>query len=317
MTAPHQPSPTVLENDHVWTRQWVCVGVEQQIPSPGDLLPATVGDHGLHVQRQGDGSLRASFNILQYGSCWTIPAQCGNGHKTRCPYVSCAHSLDTDAIPAEAGAPTREMRQFIGFNPLKLLPVPLTQLGPLLFVCLESTGPPNLREQLEGVASAVQQSSLEGLEYAGRFWAALDCHWALASDALFDALDASCNGHIMGEPVAPDELLAPPGLVPLRKPGRGDEMQTACYHGFPNVALVLLPSHVAAIIVKPTRIDGVALLVNLYVAPGTPQAAQGEEPTRALIDAWKRVCREARVRSGPLQAGTSTSATPRATRLLG
>jgi hypothetical protein len=89
-----------LEDERIWTRDWVCVGVEQQIPDPGDLLPATVGHHGLHVQRAPKGDLRASFNVLQYGSCWTIPAQCGNGHKTKCPYISCAHSLDTDALRA-------------------------------------------------------------------------------------------------------------------------------------------------------------------------------------------------------------------------
>ena len=42
------PVPTGLrelatEDERIWTRVWACVGVEHQIPAPGDLLPATVG----------------------------------------------------------------------------------------------------------------------------------------------------------------------------------------------------------------------------------------------------------------------------------
>jgi len=64
------PAPTglrelALEDERIWTRVWACVGVEHQIPAPGDLLPATVGHHGLHVQRRPDGGLRAAFNVAR------------------------------------------------------------------------------------------------------------------------------------------------------------------------------------------------------------------------------------------------------------
>jgi len=48
-----------LEDEKIWTRTWVCVGTQQQIPNAGDLLPFTLGHHGIHVERQANGGLLA------------------------------------------------------------------------------------------------------------------------------------------------------------------------------------------------------------------------------------------------------------------
>lgn len=75
-----------LEDERVWTRDWVCIGTERDIPRPGDLLPYTLGNHGIHVQRQQDGSLRGAFNSAQHGGCRVVPLQCqGGGAKPAVP----------------------------------------------------------------------------------------------------------------------------------------------------------------------------------------------------------------------------------------
>jgi hypothetical protein len=270
-----------FEDERIWTRDWVCVGIEQQIPAPGDLLPATVGHHGLHVQRRPDGGLRAAFNALQYGSCWTIPAQCGHGHKTKCPYVSCAHSRDTDALLAERGTPTREMRQFIGFNPLKLVDVALESLGPLIFVTLGD--PPPLREQLGAVGSDEALDAFDGLEHVARFWVELDCNWKLASDALFESLGAPAGSGRLEE--------------------RSQAGEARLYRAFPNVAVALLPNHAATLVVKPMRLDGVSVVVSLFAHQ--PSDAAGEDAVSALVAGWQAIALDARSRStrvGPSSA---------------
>ncbi|WP_214368124.1 hypothetical protein [Pseudonocardia sp. H11422] len=310
------PAPTpaglrelALEDERIWTRVWACVGVEQQLPAPGDLLPATVGHHGLHVQRRPDRGLRAAFNVLQYGSCWTIPAQCGHGHKTNCPYVSCAHSLDTDALRAQDGAPTREMRQFIGFNPLKLADVPVRTAGPLIFVTLADP-PPSLDEQLGALGPAARLEPLGGLEHVARLWAELDCNWKRASDALFEALGAPTDGGRWEECLAPDTIVpakatshgelwtagAAAALEPLAPNGDGE---IRLLRAFPNVLLAVLPNHAAAVVVKPTRLDGVTLVVSLF-ARRSGKSAEDEEAVAGLIAGWGAVTGEARIRSRAL-----------------
>jgi hypothetical protein len=305
------PAPTGLrelglEDERIWTRVWACVGVEQQLPAPGDLLPATVGHHGLHVQRRPDGGLRAAFNVLQQGSCWTIPAQCGHGHKTNCPYVSCAHSLDTDALQAQDGAPTREMRQFIGFNPLKLADVPVQTAGSLIFVTLADPPPP-LDDQLGALAAAVRLD-LGRLRHVARFWAELDCNWKLASDALFEALGAPPEGGQLEERVATGAEVPGTGTThgelwsagaagaawEQLAPDGGGGMRL--WRAFPNVVFAVLPNHAAAVVAKPTRLDGVALVVSLFAHP-RDDTAESDEAVSALVAGWRVVTGEARARS--------------------
>jgi hypothetical protein len=306
------PAPTglrelALEDERIWTRVWACVGVEQQLPAPGDLLPATVGHHGLHVQRLPDGGLRAAFNVLQQGSCWTVPAQCGHGHKTDCPYVSCAHSLDTDAVAAQDGAPTREMRQFIGFNPLKLADVPVQTAGPLIFVTL-GYPPPSLHDQLGALAAAARLEPIGRLRHVARFWAELDCNWKLASDALFEALGAPPESERLEERLATGTAVPGTGAThgelwsagtaeaawePL---GLDDDGGVRLWRAFPNVVLAALPNHAAAIVVKPTRLDGVTLVVSLF-ANHRDKTGEIDEAASALVAGWRAVIREARARS--------------------
>jgi hypothetical protein len=296
-----------LEDERIWTRVWACVGVEQQLPAPGDLLPATVGHHGLHVQRRPDGGLRAAFNVLQQGSCWTIPAQCGHGHKTNCPYVSCAHSLDTDALQAQDGAPTREMRQFIGFNPLKLADVPVQTAGPLIFVTLADPPPP-LHDQLGAVGAAARLEPLGRLRHVVRLWTELDCNWKLASDALFEALGAPPEGGRLEERLATGTVVPGTGSThgELWSAGAAeaaweplvldDGGGARLWRAFPNVVLAVLPNHAAVVVVKPTRLDGVTLVVSLF-ANYRGETGESDEAAAALVAGWRAVTGKARARS--------------------
>lgn len=142
-----------LEDEKVWTRHWICVGFSDAIPNPGDLLPYTVGHHGIHIRRDEDGSLHGYFNFAQHGGCRFIPRQCQTGRKTNCFYTSCGQSRDRDVLHANAdGSDTPEMYMYRGINPLKLLPIRVATAGPLVFANLD-TSPPDLEAQFgDGLA---------------------------------------------------------------------------------------------------------------------------------------------------------------------
>ena len=59
-----------LENEKVWTRDWVCIGTAPEIAILYDLLPYTIGQHAIHVQRSADGELDRA---LQQGAAWRLP----------------------------------------------------------------------------------------------------------------------------------------------------------------------------------------------------------------------------------------------------
>lgn len=144
---PHHLPPTAyrslafanLEDDAVWTRNWVCIGTQEEIPKTNDLLPFTVGHHGIHVQRRADGGLVGRFNKAQHGGCRAVPLQCQTGTKTRCSFTACGYSRD--GLPLSAapdGGPTPAMHQYLGLRPERLLPVAVRTSGSMIFVNLDA-----------------------------------------------------------------------------------------------------------------------------------------------------------------------------------
>ena len=133
-----------LEDEKIWTRAWVPMGAHARIPRTGDLLPHTVGEHGVHLRRLADGTVQGYFNFAQHGGCRFVPRQCQTGTKTHCFYTSCGHSRDRDVIPANAdGSEPPEMYMFVGNNPLKQRPVRTALAGPVAFVCLDPVASPD------------------------------------------------------------------------------------------------------------------------------------------------------------------------------
>ncbi|GLS45615.1 hypothetical protein [Methylobacterium brachythecii] len=127
-----------LEDDAVWTRNWVCIGTLEEIPRTNDLLPFTVGHHGIHVQKRADGGLVGRFNKAQHGGCRAVPLQCQTGTKTRCSFTACGYSRDGLPIAATSdGGPTPAMHQYLGLRPERLLPVAVRTSGSMIFVNLD------------------------------------------------------------------------------------------------------------------------------------------------------------------------------------
>lgn len=180
-----------LEDEKVWTRAWSCIGYSSRIPRAGDLYPFTVGQHGVHVQRQADGSLKAHFNFAQHGGCRFVPRQCQTGRKTNCFYTSCGHSRDRDVIPANPdGSEPSEMYMYLGVNPLKLIPVRVAELGALMFVNLDFAGPA-LEMQLGAAYGTLSRLFSEPTHHRVRRQTELPCNWKLAGKLFLESNDAA------------------------------------------------------------------------------------------------------------------------------
>ncbi len=125
------------EDAAIWTRAWVCVGFDADIPERGDVLPFTVGNHGIHVERLADGSLAARFNKAQHGGCRAVPLQCQTGAKTKCSFTACGYSRDRGPILADDPARDTLLDQYFGLRPERLLPVAVQAWGSLIVAQLD------------------------------------------------------------------------------------------------------------------------------------------------------------------------------------
>jgi hypothetical protein len=168
-----------LENEHIWTRDWVAIGLTHEIKSSGDLLPFTVGFHGIHVQRLPNKSIQARFNRHQHGGCRFVPVQCRTGKQTKCTIASCNYTRDAPAMKAsKEGGNSDEMYKFLGLVPEKLRDVAYTTIGPVIFVNVNPQCLP-LSDDFE-ITNALSEGWRENDNIDVKFeWQDHSCNWKL------------------------------------------------------------------------------------------------------------------------------------------
>jgi len=164
-----------LEDEALWSRAWVAVGTIRDIPNPNDILPYTLGYHGIHVQRMPDGNLQGRFNMAQHGGCRLVPDQCQNGTKTNCSFTSCGYSRDRGPIDAEVErAAPRLSHQYLGLRPERLLPVQVTERGGLILVSLDRSAPP----------PDIGTLALQHRSHRVGKWTEVPANWKLVAESL-------------------------------------------------------------------------------------------------------------------------------------
>ena len=75
-----------LELDAIFTRCWLFVGHESEIPSPGDYVTRHMGDHPVIAARGEDGRIRVLLNVCRHRGMRICRADLGNASHFRCPY---------------------------------------------------------------------------------------------------------------------------------------------------------------------------------------------------------------------------------------
>ncbi len=260
-----------LEDEKIWTRSWICIGSHHDIPDVGDLLPYTVGNHGVHVQRGNDG-LTGRYNLAQHGGCRFVPAQCQTGSKTKCSYTSCGYSRDRGVIAAdELGDNTPTMRQYLGYRPERLLPVKAESEGPLLFVNLDPDAAP-LADRLEDAADALALDDAATWENAESFRVEYDANWKLLGRALL-------------RPLAPDAKPAKKrgaDAIVLRADADYSGASATVFWLLPNLILLRGEDHLVSIVLQPTALE--ETLARVRISGERPMERAHADALRAALD---------------------------------
>lgn len=268
----------LLEDEVIWAKDWVCVGCEQQIPNDSDLLPFTVGVHGLHVQRTSTG-LEARFNKAQHGGCRAIPAQCRTGTKIGCSITSCGYSRDRDVIAAtELGNDTPEMHQYLGLRPERLLRAQIASWHSLIFVNLDITAPPpdGAWDSLAAFGFFDGNRQLRRLSA----WREYDANWKLVGQHLVGG----------GMPVIDSRES---GWIATSRTLPGDAGTARAAWIFPNLVLIATGTETCAIVLQPTAVGRTLCRIGVY-GPASGLAwpetidglAAGAVDEHRLISSW-------------------------------
>lgn len=103
------------EVEHIFKKQWLCVGHVSQLPNPGDYFNITLLNEPIVVVRSKDGEVRVLSRVCPHRAMDILPQADGHSAKGNrrsfvCPYHNWSFDLNGQLV----GAP--EMQKSEGFN---------------------------------------------------------------------------------------------------------------------------------------------------------------------------------------------------------
>lgn len=131
------------EREHLFSRAWVFLAHESEIPRPGDYVVRRVLNDSFIVVRDDTGRVRVHFNMCIHRGMQVCRAELGNTSQFRCPYHGWTYRTDgslaalpfhTDAYGGDEGLPR-------GASGLLSAPAVDSYNG-LIFVNLSEDSPP-------------------------------------------------------------------------------------------------------------------------------------------------------------------------------
>lgn len=89
-------SPKIFANEvtAIFSKAWVLVGHQGQIPHAGDFFLATVANESLIVLKDQRGDVRAFYNVCRHRGSRLKEQACGHSIALQCPYHAWTYALD-------------------------------------------------------------------------------------------------------------------------------------------------------------------------------------------------------------------------------
>ncbi|HMQ58871.1 MAG TPA: Rieske (2Fe-2S) protein, partial [Rhizobiaceae bacterium] len=87
------PEFLTLEQEHIFSREWLCAGRAETLKKPGDYLTMEIAGEPVIVLRDNDGKLRAMSNVCRHRMS-TLLAGRGHVRAITCPYHAWTYNLD-------------------------------------------------------------------------------------------------------------------------------------------------------------------------------------------------------------------------------
>ncbi len=161
-----------LEKDRLFAREWLCVGREEELATPGGYKLLNVVGESILLVRNAHGSLRAFYNVCRHRGaqlCRVAGAEAAPGMAVQggviagrsivCPYHQWSYDLDGRLIAAPHMAHTP------GFDKssINLYPVAVDTWGGFIFLNLTPQQAKPLLSQLGEIAARTARYPLSGL----------------------------------------------------------------------------------------------------------------------------------------------------------
>ncbi|MBV8282968.1 MAG: aromatic ring-hydroxylating dioxygenase subunit alpha [Candidatus Eremiobacteraeota bacterium] len=177
LAGPYYTSPEVFveERARIFSREWICVGREEQLAGPGSFFVAEIAGESLIVVRDSAGSIHAHFNVCRHRG--TRLCELPSGKFTGaivCPYHAWTYGLDGALMTA------RNMRDVPEFDEREypLRGAAVARWAGFIFINLAESPEP-FERALAPLISRFDRWNISNLRQAARIDYDLACNWKL------------------------------------------------------------------------------------------------------------------------------------------
>ncbi len=169
-----------LDRAAVFAREWIAVGVEDAVPSPGAFLSGDLAGLPWFVVRREDGALAAFHNACRHHATVLLEGT-GCAERVTCPYHGWTYALDGALLTAPGTAGIEAFDR----DAMGLRPIAVDTWRGLVFLNL-SDDPPPLRAGLASLDAALDAVGGGALRHVATRTSSLRCNWKVFVDNYLD-----------------------------------------------------------------------------------------------------------------------------------
>jgi Rieske 2Fe-2S family protein len=177
-----------LEREHIFYREWLCIGRDEDLPRPGDHRVVDVLGQSILLVRNGAGALRAFYNVCRHrgarlcasgAAAEARPAAIRGGVMAGgtilCPYHAWVYDLDGHLL----GAPHLDESIGLRVEDVRLHPVGVETWGGFVFVNLTPQESRAFRDEIVAAARRLARYPFADLRVAQTIRYEVAANWKI------------------------------------------------------------------------------------------------------------------------------------------
>jgi choline monooxygenase len=176
----HDPDLYDLERRAIFGATWQMAGRTALVDEPGSFLTTEIAGEPILVVRDGDGVLRAFFNVCRHRAAPVMTEAAGKASRLRCRY----HGWTYDLAGRLRGTPEFDGVADFCREDQGLAPMNVSEWGPFVWVHA-GDHPPPLADYLAPMPERIS-AELSALRFVARREYELACNWKVFVDNFLD-----------------------------------------------------------------------------------------------------------------------------------
>ena len=174
-----------LEKDRLFSRAWLFVGHESEIPEAGDYVVRRVLQDSFIIARDEAGTIRAMFNMCLHRGMQVCRAEMGNASHFRCPYHGWSYRNDGRLVGLPFHKEAFGGEDGFSRKGQSLLPAPnLATYNGLIFISMDPNAVPldDYLGDFKFYLDFYTKQSAEGIELRGPQRWRIKANWKIGAE---------------------------------------------------------------------------------------------------------------------------------------